>query len=76
VLTLVVMARRGASHTLVSDWTFQPDSVSPRRLELRLDDDQYPAAVEPTGLDDSHHLGVLFEVLDWATEGLSTLHED
>ncbi|WP_436911512.1 hypothetical protein [Halosimplex marinum] len=131
VPTLEVMARRGASHALVSDWTFRPDSISPRRLELRLDDDQYPAAVdaarfdvrwyeggqytihyvesrdgdrwqcrwdrhpkpggptaqfhpppdassavEPSDLNGSHHLGALFGALDWATERLSTLHED
>jgi hypothetical protein len=130
VPTLGVMARRAASHPLVTSWTFRPDGVSPRRLELRFDDDQFPTAVdtvrldvrwyeggdytfhyvesrgddrwqcrwdrhpkpgapaahfhpppdasstvEPSDLDDSHHLAALFDVLDWATGRLSTLHE-
>ncbi|WP_123537770.1 hypothetical protein [Halosimplex salinum] len=130
VATLEVLGRRARSHDLVSDWSFRPDSISPRRLELRLDADQYPDAVDavridvswydggeytvhylesrddgswqcrwdrhpkpeaPTAhfhpppdaspvvgessIDDSHHLGVLFDVLDWVADRVSTLHE-
>jgi hypothetical protein len=129
VPALAMMARRAASHPLLTGWAFRPDSVSPRRLELRLDDDQYPgavdaarldvrwyeggdytfhyvesrsadrwqcrwdrhpkpdapaahfhpppdasSAVEPSDLDDSHPLAALFDVLDWVSERLSTLH--
>jgi len=131
VPTLEVMARHARSHDLLASWSFRPDSVSPRRLELRLDGEQYPAAVdtarldvrwyegddytfhyvesrggdrwqcrwdrhpkpeapsahfhpppdasstvEPSELDDSHPLGALFDVLDWAPARLSTLHEE
>jgi hypothetical protein len=31
--------------------------------------------VEPSSIDDSHHLGALFDVLDWIAERISTLHE-
>jgi len=31
---------------------------------------------EPSPLDEDHHLGVLFEVLDWAGERVATLHDD
>jgi hypothetical protein len=127
--TLEVLARRGNTHPLVEGWEFQPDSMSPRRLELRLDDDQYPPSVEaaridvrwfeggdyavhyvetrdsntwqcrwdrhpkpeeqeahvhpppdaspdvePSGLGATHHLGVLFAVLDWIEERLERIH--
>lgn len=128
VATLEVLARRAETHRLVDDWAFRPDHISPRRLELHLDDGQYPesvdasrldvcwyeggeytfhylesreddtfesgeddtwqcrwdhhskpdaptahfhpppdasADVEPSDLESAHHLGILFEVLDW-----------
>lgn len=46
VATLDVNASRATAHPLVADWTYRPDELSPRRLELRLDADQYPAPVE------------------------------
>lgn len=133
VATLEVLARRGDTHPLVEGWAFQPDAVSPRRLELTLDDDQYPPVVETARLDvrwfegggyaihylesrddevwqcrwdrhpepgepdehvhpppdatsvvgpsdfqrtaRTHHLAVLFGVLDWVTERVKRLHE-
>lgn len=129
VATLSVMARWASTHPLVERWAFQPDSLSPRRLELSLDADRYPAGVssaridvrwyeggdytvhyveshgddrwqcrwdrhpkpdapethfhpppeasdvEPSAVDASHHLGVLFAVLDRIDERVRTLHE-
>lgn len=129
VPTLQVLAGRADTHPLVDGWTFQPDSMSPRRLELRLDDGQYPPPVEtarldvrwfeggdytfhylegrrddvwqcrwdrhpepgeprahfhpppnatedvePSGLGATHHLGVLFAVLDWIADRIERLH--
>lgn len=51
VATLEVMAGRAETNPLVEGWQFQPDAVSPRRLELGLDDNQYPAPVETVRLD-------------------------
>lgn len=51
VATLEVIARRARSHYLVDDWAFQPDALSPRRLELRLALAQYPASVDAARLD-------------------------
>lgn len=130
VVTLTVLAQRAGPHPLVDGWAFQPDDISPRRLELQLDDDQYPPSVdavrldvrwyeggdytvhylethgddiwqcrwdrhpkpgdptehfhpppdasgtvEPSGLQASHHLGVLFGVLDWIAERIWHLHD-
>ena len=33
-------------------------------------------AVEPSPIDDTHHLAVLFSVLDWATDRVATLHDE
>lgn len=44
--TLEILGQRAETHTLVDRWTFQPDSISPRRLELRLDAGHYPDGVE------------------------------
>ena len=129
VPTLDAMAQRATTHPLVDGWAFQPDSVSPRRLELLLNDEQYPSpvekaqldvrwfeggdytvqyletrgediwqcrwdrhpkpgaprvhfyprpdaatSVEPSTLQSTHHLGVLFGVLDWLTERVERLH--
>lgn len=130
VPTLEVIAQRAGTHPLVDGWAFQPDAMSPRRLELSLDDDQYspsvdearldirwfeggdytvqylemrdddvwqcrwdrhpkpgePTAhfhpppdaasdVEPSTLQATHHLGVLFGVLDRITERIGQLHD-
>ena len=131
VPTLEVMAQRAVTHPLVDRWAFQPDAMSPRRLELSIDDDQYPppvgearvdcrwfeggdytvqyletredddvwqcrwdrhpkpggsrahfhpppdaaADVEPSTLQTTHHLGVLFGVLDWVTERVEQVHD-
>lgn len=128
VPTLEVLAQRASFHPLVEEWALQPDAVSPRRLELLLDDDQYPpsidavrfdirwfdggdytihyletrgdavwqcrwdrhpkpgaptahfhpppdaSSVEPSTLHATHHLDVLFGVLDWVTERVERLH--
>jgi len=124
------MAERAQTHPLVETWTFQPDSISPRRCTLQLDDEQYPSAVVDTRLDirwyrgndytlhylesrdgdvwqcrwdrhpkpgeprehfhpppnasadlesssfsSTHHLDILFGVLDWITDRVATLHD-
>lgn len=129
VATLRVLGERAATHPLVDGWAFRPDAVSPRLLEVRLDDGQYPVAVTAARLDvrwfeggdytvhyvefrgdevwqcrwdrhpkpgapaahfhpppdasgdaeescvaATHHLGVLFEVLEWLESHLETLH--
>lgn len=51
VATLEVLAQRAASHPVVDSWRFEPDSMSPRRLTLHLDDSQYPSSVETVRLD-------------------------
>ena len=130
VPTLEVIAQRAGTHPLVDGWAFQPDAMSPRRLELYLDEDQYSSSVdearldirwfeggdytvhyletrdddvwqcrwdrhpepgepkahfhpppdaasdvEPSTLQATHHLGVLFGVLDWITERIEQLHD-
>lgn len=126
--TLRTMGRRAGSSPLVDSWRFEPDSVSPRHLELQLDASHYPAAVDEARLevhwfttddyylhyletrgDDhyqcrwdrhpktdaprthfhpppeagpaeasslgSHHLEVLFAVLDWISERIEGLYD-
>jgi hypothetical protein len=51
VPTLEVIAQRAVTHPLVDGWAFQPDAMSPRRLEFHLDDDQYPPSVVEARLD-------------------------
>ena len=51
VPTLEVIAQRAGTHPLVDGWAFQPDAMSPRRLELSLDEDQYSSSVEEVRLD-------------------------
>ena len=130
VPTLEVLAQRAVTHSLVDGWALQPESMSPRRLELYLEENQYsspitearldvrwfeggdytvhnletrdddilqchwdrhpkPGApkahfhpppdatsdVEPSSLQATLHLGVLFGVLDWITERIEQLHE-
>jgi hypothetical protein len=131
VPTLDVLARRGGTHPLVDGWAFETDAMSPRRLALHLDEDQYPppvaavrldvrwfeggdyavqyletrgddvwqcrwdrhpkpdaptahfhpppdaaADVEPSPLQSTPHLGVMFGVLDWITERIEQLYEE
>ena len=128
--TLEVIAQRAPTHPVVDGWAFHPDSVSPRHLELSLDNAQYPppvaearleirwfeggdhtvqyletrgedvwqcrwdrhpkpgapkehfhpppdaaSDVEPSSLQTTHHLGVLFGVLDWIAERVEQLHD-
>jgi len=130
VQTLEVLGQRGRTHSLVDGWVLQPDRLSPRRLELSLDDSQYPLpvadarldvrwfeggdytvhylerrdggvwqcrwdrhpkpgeprehfhpppdaddSVEPTALEATDHLGVLFGVLDWISDRVESLHD-
>lgn len=127
---LTVLAQRADTHPLVDGWSFEPDALSPRRLELYLDDGQYPPSVENARLDvrwydggdytahyretrgdeiwqcrwdrhpkpdaprahfhpppdaasdvetsrleGTHHLGVLFGVLDWVTQRIEELYD-
>ncbi|GAB3685954.1 hypothetical protein GCM10028857_17260 [Salinarchaeum chitinilyticum] len=51
VATLTVLARRAVSHPLVDRWTLQPGAMSPRRLELELDAEQYPSSIDTARLD-------------------------
>lgn len=131
VPTLTVLGRRAASHGLVETWSLQPDDISPRHLEIRLDPKRYPPGVdatrldvgwyegdeytvhcvesrgegrwqcrwdrhhkpdaprthfhpppdagseiEPSPLDETHYLGVLFAVLDWVADRVATLHDE
>ena len=128
--TLEVIAQRAVTHPLVDGWMFQPDAISPRRLELSVDEGQYPSPitevrldirwfeggdytvhyletrdddvwqcrwdrhskpgapkahfhpppdatsdVKPSNLQATHHLGVLFGVLDCITERIEQLHD-
>ncbi|MBZ6493575.1 hypothetical protein [Natrinema longum] len=130
VPTLEVLARRATTRSLVSNWEFRPDSISPRVLELRLDEKRYPASVNgsrldvrwfvggdytihyleasddrtwqcrwdrhpkptaprehfhpppnasssaaPSPLESDHHLGVLFDVLEYVETRLRERHE-
>jgi len=129
VHTLETLGRRAVTHPLVDRWAFRPDDLSPRRLELTLDADRFPASVEaarldirwfeggdytfhypelgsedvwqcrwdrhpkpgapkehfhpppdasavvkPSDVESSHHLGVLFFVLDWIDDRLEQWH--
>lgn len=49
--TLRTLARRAESHPLVDSWTFDPSSVSPRLLRLRLAPNAYPSAVTAARID-------------------------
>lgn len=129
VATLSLLARRAETHPLVARWAFDPDSMSPRLLEIHLDAGQYPrsitavrldvrwfeggdytfhylesherddwqcrwdrhpkpeaprahfhpppdaARVEEAEIDETHHLGVFFAVLEWVESRLESLHK-
>ena len=49
--TMRTLGRRALTHPLVNQWTFEPDSLSPRSLRISLDTDAYPAAVEAARID-------------------------
>ncbi len=49
--TLQTMGRRAGTHPLVESWQFQPNSISPRKLEVQLDRSTYPDAVASARLD-------------------------
>jgi len=51
IATLEVLAQRSDTHPLVENWSFQPDAISPRRLELDIDASQYPQSVQSARLD-------------------------
>ncbi|QLG49662.1 hypothetical protein [Natrinema halophilum] len=51
VSTLEILAQRAATHPLCLDWEFRPDSISPRVLEIQLDDAQYPSFVTAVRVD-------------------------
>ena len=51
VVTLEILAQRGETYPLVIGWSFEPDALSPRYLELRLDGTQYPSSVNAARLD-------------------------
>ena len=49
--TLRTMGSRAESHPLVESWQFQPNSLSPRQLELQLDSSAYPSDVAEARLE-------------------------
>ena len=49
--TLRTLGRRAATHPLVEAWSFEPDSASPRYLDLRLDANAYPVDVNAVRLE-------------------------
>jgi len=51
VATLALLASRAETHSLVCRWVFHPDAITPRRLELALDGQQYPPAVDEARLE-------------------------
>jgi hypothetical protein len=51
ISTLRTLARRAESHPLVDEWTFDPSSVSPRLLRLRLAPNAYPSDVTAARID-------------------------
>ena len=51
VPTLEICAQRAITHSLVVDWAFEPDSISPRLLRLEIDAVQYPDNVTGGRLD-------------------------
>lgn len=63
VPTLETLGRRAETLPLVRDWTFRPDRISPRVLEVRFDAEQYPAGVEAVRLD-----------VRWFTDGTYSFH--
>jgi len=63
VPTLEVLGRRARSHPLVIGWSFQPDAMSSRRLEVELDAGQYPEIVTTARLD-----------VRWFEGGAYTIH--
>lgn len=130
VATLRTLAQRAVDHPLVDDWQFDPSSISPRLLCLRLDPNAYPTNVLAARLDvrwfltddysvhyvesreaatepyqcrwdrhpkttaprthvhpppdagdaeastlNSHHLDVLFAVLDWVSDRVEALYD-
>ncbi|POG55555.1 hypothetical protein [Haloferax marisrubri] len=63
VPTLQTLAQRAATHPLVVDWSFDPSSLSPRRLQLSLDAHAYPERVATARLD-----------IRWFTSGDYSVH--
>ncbi|MEF8826396.1 MAG: hypothetical protein V5A27_08685 [Halapricum sp.] len=51
VSTLEGLAGRATTHPLVTDATFEPDSISPRVLAIHLDSEQYPDPISEVRLD-------------------------
>lgn len=60
---LEVLAGRATTHPLVADATFEPDSITPRVLEVHLDPEQYPNAISEVRLD-----------IRWFEEGDYSIH--
>lgn len=62
-VVLEELGQRASTHPLVDEWSLQPDTISPRRLELLLDEGQYPPSVEAARLD-----------IRWFVSGDYTVH--
>jgi hypothetical protein len=51
VPTLRTIGRRAETHPLVESWQFDPSSAAPRMVQLRIDAESYPIAVDAARLD-------------------------
>ena len=71
VPTLKVIAQRGGTHPIIDGWAFQPDAISPRRLELSLDEEQHSSPVDEARLDIRW-----FEGGDYTVQYLETRDDD
>lgn len=49
--TLRTIGSQAGSHPFVDSWQFQPNSASPRHLEIQLDTSAYPADVDAARLE-------------------------
>lgn len=63
VNTLRLLANRFSSHPLLTTWHFEPDSLSPRKLVIILDETQYPDQVSGVRLD-----------IRWLVNGMYSYH--
>ena len=51
VPTLRTIGRRAETHPLIESWQFDPSSAAPRMVQLRIDAESYPIAVDSARLD-------------------------
>lgn len=63
VPTLEIMGQRATSHPLVAGWRFRPDAISPRFLEIDLNDGRYPDDIRTARLE-----------IRWFEDGAYSIH--